>query len=190
LLEHGADPNHTDPWGQTAVHHAAGKSNLDVLQAVLDAGGDPTPQGLYGWTPLQNAERVGKHKEESPHCKAIKAAIVDWEAKQQAKYQTLGLLVVLAIAMEAGGNNLSGGYRWLACSPSSVFAPAYWTEATYSEGRGAGMLSDEALDGIYDEECSLSLLMGKMIALCCIAWMLCLFAFWVRFKDKLKWRSI
>ena len=110
LLERGADPSHIDPWGQSAVHHAALSGDLRVLQAVLDAGGDPTPEGLYGWTPLQCAQK--KRKEDSGHAKAIEAAIVEWEAKRQAKYQTLALLVVLLIVSFFGVVFYCGRHSW------------------------------------------------------------------------------
>ena len=156
-----------------------------MLQAVLDAGGDPTPEGLYGWTPLQCAQK--KRKEDSGHAKAIEAAIVEWEAKRQAKYQTLALLVVLAIAMEVGGKNVSGGYRWLACS--SPFSVYYWKKTVVDDGRGGSGL-DEDLDSIYDDECDVALFTGRIFALVIIAWMVFLAVFWFRNRDTMRWRSM
>jgi len=43
LLEHGADPNRSTRWGNTALHHAALRDNsIEIFEALLDHGGDPT----------------------------------------------------------------------------------------------------------------------------------------------------
>ena len=43
LLEHGADPNRTTNWGNTALHNAVLSDNdLRIVEVMLDHGGDPT----------------------------------------------------------------------------------------------------------------------------------------------------
>ncbi len=49
LDEKGADVNATTSGGWTALHDAA---SLDILNALLNRGADPTPQDKYGWSPL------------------------------------------------------------------------------------------------------------------------------------------
>src|SRR4030095_4789412 len=43
LLEHGADPNRTTPWGRTALHQSIQRDNrLSMIEALLDHGGNPS----------------------------------------------------------------------------------------------------------------------------------------------------
>jgi hypothetical protein len=43
LLEHGADPNAVSAWGDRALHHSLARGNaLPLLEALLDAGADPS----------------------------------------------------------------------------------------------------------------------------------------------------
>jgi len=46
LLDHGADPNAVSAWGDRALHHALARGNAPaLLEALLDAGGDPSLPG-------------------------------------------------------------------------------------------------------------------------------------------------
>src|SRR5439155_21886168 len=60
LLERGASPNIADARGWTAVHQAASRGNARMLQAVLDAGGDPRRHDNEGNPPraLARAEKI------------------------------------------------------------------------------------------------------------------------------------
>jgi ankyrin repeat protein len=55
LLEHGADPNRPNhPWRcSSALHHALDRtSGRDILERLLDHGGDPTLAPFYGHPPV------------------------------------------------------------------------------------------------------------------------------------------
>jgi hypothetical protein len=61
LLDGGADPNRVHPrWG-TAVHAATGAGDVELLQLLLDRGGDVNARNAQGQTPLQllAASRTG-----------------------------------------------------------------------------------------------------------------------------------
>jgi hemoglobin-like flavoprotein len=65
LMSDGLSVNATDNDGNTALHFAAEEGNLEVVNALLAAGADPTLQvklGEWGYTPLHHAARKG-HKE-------------------------------------------------------------------------------------------------------------------------------
>jgi ankyrin repeat protein len=56
LLERKASPNIADERGWTAVHQAASRGNVRVLQAVLDAGGDLRQRDREGNLPRDIAQ--------------------------------------------------------------------------------------------------------------------------------------
>lgn len=53
LLSAGADPNFVHPRFGTAAHAAAGTGDVELLQLVLDRGGDVNARNALGHTPLQ-----------------------------------------------------------------------------------------------------------------------------------------
>ncbi len=55
LLDKGTSPNVPDHNGRTAVNHAAVRANAAILEALLEAGGDPDAQDALGSTPLHLA---------------------------------------------------------------------------------------------------------------------------------------
>lgn len=62
LLAHRANPNLPDQRGWTAVHQAASRGNQRMMQAVLEAGGDPGRRDKEGSTPLNIAKAVRRAK--------------------------------------------------------------------------------------------------------------------------------
>jgi hypothetical protein len=52
LLAAGADPNHTHALFGTPVHAAAGAGNVELLQDLIDGGGDVSARNAQGQTPL------------------------------------------------------------------------------------------------------------------------------------------
>lgn len=56
LLERGADANVADSLGLTALHVAASRGNLKVIEVLLNAGADPGAEDLEGNTPRQALE--------------------------------------------------------------------------------------------------------------------------------------
>jgi ankyrin repeat protein len=63
LLERAASPNLPDREnGWTAVHQAASRGNIRIMQAVLDAGGDMQRRDKQGRTPVDIARQAGRAK--------------------------------------------------------------------------------------------------------------------------------
>ena len=60
MVRHGASPNLPDERGWTAVHQAASRGNLRMLQALLDSGGDPQRRDREGRSPWEVAEEMGQ----------------------------------------------------------------------------------------------------------------------------------
>jgi len=61
LLRHGANPNATDPKGNSALHYRAGKTRGADLILLLEYGANPNKQNDQGDTPLHLAvNRSGK----------------------------------------------------------------------------------------------------------------------------------
>jgi len=56
LDEKGADVNATTALGTSALHYA---KTLDILNALLDHGGDPTRIDFLGWSALMHQMRNG-----------------------------------------------------------------------------------------------------------------------------------
>ncbi len=61
-LAHGASPNVKDKDGWTAAHQAASRGNLQMMQAVIDAGADLTLRDHKRQTPLDVARAAGRDK--------------------------------------------------------------------------------------------------------------------------------
>lgn len=56
LLDAGADPNHAHPLFGTPVHAATGAGDGELLQLLLNRGGDPGARNAQGQTPLDLLE--------------------------------------------------------------------------------------------------------------------------------------
>ncbi len=55
LLEHGADPNRINAYGETPLHeafYAHSRWQAEILDLLLAHGGDPNVKNERGWTPL------------------------------------------------------------------------------------------------------------------------------------------
>ena len=60
LLEHGADPNLTDPeQGNSALMRAANRGALAIVRLLLAHGASVDIVAKDGWTALQAAEMIG-----------------------------------------------------------------------------------------------------------------------------------
>jgi uncharacterized protein len=59
LLDHGAKPNASDTYGETAVAYAVSGKHLDVIAALLDKGADINSKAELDRTPLMNAAGDG-----------------------------------------------------------------------------------------------------------------------------------
>jgi len=59
MLELGADLGRDDWRGSTALHYAAEKGNLEILNLLLDKGVSTESKDMDGLTPLYMASRMG-----------------------------------------------------------------------------------------------------------------------------------
>ena len=59
LIDEGHDPNDQDDSGHSAVHYAAAYHCPEVLDLLVDVGGDPDLPDIYGFTARQYAGRLG-----------------------------------------------------------------------------------------------------------------------------------
>jgi len=166
------------------VHHAALKASIEILKLVLDAGGEPAEQGLYGRTPLECAAVAG-HKPDSEFFKTLEAAIEDAKARKTAMWQTGAAFLAFMIAYEWNTSGLSEAYVWLACSKFGVAQ----TGIEAVSGRGGTGFSDAHLDALAEEECDLGIFGAKMIAILSTLWMIFVLGFWYRNQDIMKWKA-
>ena len=63
LLDHGADPNAVSAWGDRALHHSLARDNaLALIEALLDAGADPSLEAprFDGRSAVAVAARAGR----------------------------------------------------------------------------------------------------------------------------------
>jgi ankyrin repeat protein len=62
VLEHGADANRTEPWGENALHHAVRRDNsVKMIEALLEYGADPSrPNSRDGQSAAALAARRGR----------------------------------------------------------------------------------------------------------------------------------
>lgn len=57
LLAKGADPDHADREGTTALHWAAARGDFDVARLLIESGAAPGPADAEGITPIALARR-------------------------------------------------------------------------------------------------------------------------------------
>jgi len=62
LLENGANPNVPNKYGETPLHTASGRGNLEVVRLLLKYGADVELEGEEGRTPFQAASQRGHHE--------------------------------------------------------------------------------------------------------------------------------
>lgn len=58
LLQHGANPNAADHTGQTALHWAAVRGSLPVLETLLRHNADPDAHDNRGYTVVSRGARA------------------------------------------------------------------------------------------------------------------------------------
>ncbi|KAI8595679.1 ankyrin repeat-containing domain protein [Dissophora ornata] len=65
LLHLGADLNHRDEEGSTALHHAAAYGHLQTISLLIEKGSSATIKNNGGWTALDFAysDKVSAHME-------------------------------------------------------------------------------------------------------------------------------
>jgi hypothetical protein len=79
LLDRGADPNCVHPRHGTPIHAATGAGDVDLLQLLLDRGGDVNVRNAQGQTPLQML--------------AASRTTVDRLAQLQGEWKSMGVKV-------------------------------------------------------------------------------------------------
>ncbi|MCC6003801.1 MAG: ankyrin repeat domain-containing protein [Thermofilum sp.] len=60
LLEHGAEVNARNKYGETPLHRAAAYGRADAARLLLEHGADVNARDEYGWTPLHVAALQGR----------------------------------------------------------------------------------------------------------------------------------
>jgi uncharacterized protein len=135
LIDAGADPNaltssrgaQTGPGDETPLHYAASSDDVDVAEALIDAGADiETPDGSIG-TPLDNA--VGYGCWHVARLLVARGASVD-KAWHAAALGMLGRLEALL------GSNL----------PAEEVSKAFWHACTGGQRRAAEYLLSRGAD--------------------------------------------
>jgi uncharacterized protein len=130
LVAAGADPNFRLPGAETPLHWAASSDDVDVAEALIDAGADiEAPDGSIG-TPLDNA--IGYGCWHVARLLVQRGARVDklWHAA--ALGQLARLAELLAAVSESGAETETGSRRdeinkafWQACSAGQRRAADY-----------------------------------------------------------------
>jgi ankyrin repeat protein len=59
MIEAGANVNHIDPLGRTALHASTQQGHAEVVRVLLENGADPNVRRRDGRTPLESAESLG-----------------------------------------------------------------------------------------------------------------------------------
>jgi len=62
LLDHGADINFQDKFGDTALMIVSSKGNTEMVKILLDHGADVNLQDKFGDTALKHASRKGHNR--------------------------------------------------------------------------------------------------------------------------------
>merc|ERR1712137_1274530 len=62
LLECGAQANELDKWGASALHHAASRGRLEIVQMLIAANGDVNAMNQTGQMPLDLAKKSGHRR--------------------------------------------------------------------------------------------------------------------------------
>lgn len=56
LLSHGANPEVTNTYGQTALHYGVSMDNYEIVKILLDHGADPNHKDRFGRSILKSAK--------------------------------------------------------------------------------------------------------------------------------------
>ncbi|KAG0341055.1 hypothetical protein BG004_006173 [Podila humilis] len=110
LLHLGADLNHKDEDGSTALHHAAAYGHLQTIALLIEKGGSATIKNNGGWSALDFAfsDKVAAYMEDC------------WRQLHRRSMSSQSSFSSLHSASGGGGQDAAGGLTGLSSSPKSL----------------------------------------------------------------------
>ncbi len=113
-LSTGEDPNKPDTQGLTALHWAARKtSDPAVIEALLDAGANPSASSIAGRTPWDYARANGKIKGSVAYQRLwiTSAKKADWSRVQALPHHRKTTVLLYQDAAMQGSRRIKGRFR-------------------------------------------------------------------------------
>jgi thioredoxin-related protein len=152
LLGGGADPGHTNRFGESLLHLGA-EGNRDILASLLDAGADPNARDAGGVTPLMLAAAAGREANvELLRAAGARIDMKDYQGSSVADWAAREGHTELARRLEEALSKAAGAERTTAAAGSGLdFAEDAFVDVKFPAWFKTSFLDlredlDEALD--------------------------------------------